>query len=85
MSSGTWREASKAKTSSFSRPKPNGGRPRGRALTADERAATERRRTLELALMRAKAEMATARTGTHREMLVQAIAALERQLVAGDA
>jgi predicted nucleic acid-binding Zn-ribbon protein len=56
-----------------------------RALTADERAATERRRTLELALMRAKNEMATARTGAHREMLRQAIAALERQLAAGDA
>ena len=56
-----------------------------RALTADERAAAERRRTLELALMRAKGEMATARTGTHREMLAQAIAALERQLAAGDA
>jgi hypothetical protein len=56
-----------------------------RALTADERAAAERRRTLELALMRAKGEMATARTGMHREMLAQAIATLERQLAAGDA
>ena len=55
------------------------------ALTADERASIERRRTLELALMRAKGEMATARTGAHREMLEQAIAALERQLAAGDA
>ena len=54
-------------------------------LTADERAAIERRRTLELALMRAKGEMATARTGPHREMLAQAIAALERQLAPGDA
>jgi hypothetical protein len=56
-----------------------------RALTADERAAAERRRTLELALMRAKGEMAAARTGTHREMLAQAIATLERQLATGDA
>jgi hypothetical protein len=29
--------------------------------------------------------MATARTGAHREMLLQAISALERQLAAGDA
>jgi hypothetical protein len=54
-------------------------------LTADERAAIERRRTLELALMRAKGEMATARTARHREMLAQAIAALERQLAPGGA
>lgn len=56
-----------------------------RALTADERAAAERRRTLELTLMRAKGEMATARTGAHREMLGQAIAALEQQLADEDA
>jgi hypothetical protein len=56
-----------------------------RALTADERAAAERRRTLELTLMRAKGEMATARTGAHREMLEQAIAALEQQLADEDA
>jgi hypothetical protein len=54
-------------------------------LTADERASIERRRTLELALMRAKGEMANARTGAHREMLEQAVAALEQQLAAGDA
>ena len=51
-----------------------------RALTADERAAAERRRTLELTLRRARSEIATARTGAHREMLGQAIAALEQQL-----
>jgi len=54
-------------------------------LTADERASIERRRTLELALMRAKGELANARTGPHREMLEQAVAALEQQLAAGDA
>ncbi len=51
-----------------------------RALTADERAAAERRRSLELALMRAKGDLAAARTGAHREMLAQAIASLEKQL-----
>jgi hypothetical protein len=56
-----------------------------RALTPEERAAAERRRTLELSLMRAKADLASARTGGHRQMLVQAIAALERQLLAEDA
>lgn len=56
-----------------------------RALTADERAAAERRRSLELALVRANSDLAAARTDSHREMLVQAIASLERQLAAGDA
>ena len=54
-------------------------------LTADERVSIERRRTLELALTRAKGEMANARAGAHREMLEQAVAALEQQLAAGDA
>ena len=57
----------------------------GRALTADERTAIEARRTIELSLARARADLATARTGAHREMLTQAIASLERQLAAGDA
>ena len=56
-----------------------------RALTADERAAAERRRSLELALVQAKGELTAARTGPHREMLTQAIASLERRLAAGDA
>jgi hypothetical protein len=51
-----------------------------RALTADERAAAERRRSLELALVQAKGDLAAARTGPHREMLAQAIASLEKQL-----
>ena len=66
MTSRTWREASRARTSSFSRPRPNGATRARRALTADERAAAERRRTLELSLMRAKGDLATARTGAHR-------------------
>jgi hypothetical protein len=50
------------------------------ALSADERAALDRRRTIELALARAKSDLATARSPAHRDMLEQAIAALERQL-----
>jgi hypothetical protein len=51
-----------------------------RALTSDERAAHERRRTLELALTRARSDLSSAKTAAHRRMLEQAIAALERQL-----
>jgi hypothetical protein len=49
-------------------------------LTAAEREAAEKRRTLELALLRAKADLDSARTPAHRRMLVDAIAALEQQL-----
>jgi hypothetical protein len=49
-------------------------------LTAAERAAAERRQTLELALTRAKADLEAARTPAHRRMLADAIAALEQQL-----
>lgn len=52
----------------------------GRALTPDEREAQGKRRTIELALARAKADLAAARTPAHRRMLVDAIAALEQQL-----
>ena len=55
----------------------------GRALTAGERDAQERRRTLELSLARARADLAAARTAAHRKMLTHAIAALEEQLTAG--
>jgi multidrug resistance efflux pump len=58
------------------------GKPLGRALTADERNTQERHRTLELALTRAKADLAAARTNAHRQMLQDAIAALEDQLAA---
>lgn len=52
-----------------------------RALTPDERAASDGRRALELSLARARAELATARTPAHRQMLNAAIASLEEQLV----
>jgi hypothetical protein len=52
-----------------------------RALTPEERDALNQRRTIELSLTRAKADLAAARTATHKRMLTDAIAALERQLV----
>jgi hypothetical protein len=52
----------------------------GRALTPEERAAQDKRQTIELALARAKADLAAARTPAHRRMLAAAIAALEQQL-----
>jgi hypothetical protein len=52
----------------------------GRQLTAAERDAQAKRRTLELALTRAKADLAAARTPAHTRMLAAAIAALEQQL-----
>ena len=52
----------------------------GRALTAAERDAQTRRRTIELALTRARADLAAARTPAHKRMLADAIAALEQQL-----
>jgi hypothetical protein len=53
----------------------------GRALTREERDAQTKRRTIELALARAKADLAAARTPAHKRMLADAIAALEQQLV----
>jgi hypothetical protein len=52
----------------------------GRALTAEERAAQERRRTIQLTLTRARADREAARSDAHRRMLDAAIAALEAQL-----
>jgi MoxR-like ATPase len=52
-----------------------------RALTPDERAASDRRRAVELSLARARAELATARTAAHRQMLNAAITSLEERLV----
>jgi hypothetical protein len=49
------------------------------ALTPDERLALERRRAIELSLIRARAELATARTAAHRQMLTAAVASLEEQ------
>ena len=50
------------------------------ALTAAEREAVARRRTIELALARARADLHRARTDAHRQMLAAAITALEAQL-----
>jgi len=52
----------------------------GRALTPEERDARSRRRTIELALARARADLAAARTPAYKRMLADAIAALEQQL-----
>ena len=56
------------------------GRQLGRALTPEEREALARRKTIELALARAKADLAAARTPAHKRMLAEAIATLEQQL-----
>ena len=56
------------------------GKALGRQLTAEERDAVTKRRTIELALARARADLAAARTPAHRRMLTDAIAALEQQL-----
>jgi hypothetical protein len=56
------------------------GRSKGRELTPEERDIQAKRRTLELALARARADLAAARSDAHRKMLQQAITALEKQL-----
>jgi hypothetical protein len=56
------------------------GRQLGRALTPEERDAVEKHRTIELALARARADLAAARTPAHKRMLAGAIETLERQL-----
>ena len=56
------------------------GKQLGRALTPEERDAQAKRQTIELALARAKADLAAARTPAHKRMLAGAIATLERQL-----
>jgi hypothetical protein len=55
-------------------------KPARRDLSAEERDAAAKRQTLELALARAKADLASARTPAHRRMLTDAIAALEQQI-----
>ena len=52
----------------------------GPARSPHERDADARRRTLELSLARARADLASARSPAHRHMLEQAIGALEAQL-----
>jgi acyl-CoA thioesterase-1 len=51
------------------------------SLTPGERETQARRRTIELALARARGDLAAARSPAHRDMLTQAIAALEQQLI----
>jgi hypothetical protein len=52
----------------------------GRGLTPEERDAQSKRRSIELALTRARADLAAARSPGHKRMLTEAIAALEQQL-----
>ena len=56
------------------------GKQLGRGLTPEERDAQAKRQTIELALARARADLAAARTALHKSMLSAAIAALEQQL-----
>jgi hypothetical protein len=52
----------------------------GPELSAEERDTQARRTTIELALARARADLAAARSVAHKRMLTDAIAALEQQL-----
>jgi TATA-binding protein-associated factor Taf7 len=52
----------------------------GRPLTAEERDEAERRRSIELALARSRADLEKATSKSHREMLQQAINELEARL-----
>ncbi len=54
----------------------------GRELSVEEREAKTHQSTVELALRRARADLAAATAPAHRRMLEQAIEALEAQLVA---
>jgi hypothetical protein len=51
-----------------------------REMTADERDMQGRRKTIELALARARADLAAARSAAHKRMLTDAISTLEQQL-----
>ena len=51
-----------------------------RVLTPEERAAMEKRRTLELSLAKVRADRDAARSPAHRLMLDQAVEALEQEL-----
>jgi hypothetical protein len=52
----------------------------GQPLTSEERDRKSKRQSIELALARARADLAAARTPAHKKMLAAAIAALEQQL-----
>lgn len=56
------------------------GRTPARPLTDDEKARRARREGLELARSRAAADLARATAPAHREMLEQAIAAIDQQI-----
>ena len=56
------------------------GQQLGRALTPEERDVQSKRQTIELALARARADLAAARTPAHKRMLAGVIETLERQL-----
>ena len=56
-------------------------KPMRRTLSPEEREAQARRRTLELALARAHADLSTARSPAYRRMLEEAIKALEQQIL----
>jgi hypothetical protein len=58
------------------RPKSNGGH----AMSAQERAAEQRRRTLLLTRTRTERDLSRATAPAHREMLKQALAALDREI-----
>ena len=51
-----------------------------RQMTPEERDAAERRRTIELTLARARADLTASRSAAHKRMLADAIGALEQQL-----
>jgi hypothetical protein len=51
--------------------------------TPEERAAQAKRRTIELALARAKGDLIAARSDAHRQMLTEAIAVLQQRLNEG--
>jgi hypothetical protein len=52
----------------------------GPELTPAERTMREKRHSIELALSRARSDLANARSSAHRQMLERAIAALEAKL-----
>jgi hypothetical protein len=60
--------------------RPKAQKPMTRVLTAEQRDAQARRRTLELALTRAESELGLAHSAAHRQMLEQAVASLREQI-----
>ena len=56
------------------------GKTQSKGVSPEEREANARRQTIELSLARARADLASARSPAHRQMLAQAISALQDQL-----